>query len=316
MAHHVLTHVVQDTLLRQALSAVQWLDPRTASDIGGRLARLLGPRLPVSRVAEQNLRYVLPELGSAARTAIIRGVWDNLGRTVGEFPHLATLRETASGPGYEIAGALEVLEPNALEGPAIYVSAHYGNWEILPLIASARGAGFAPMYRAAGNTLVDRMIREQREKAVGRHIPIFAKGAAGARAAAAHLARGGRIGLLVDQKLNEGIAVPFLGRPAMTTPFPAVLALRYRCPVIPGRIDRIGPFRFRLTIEPPLPLPDSGDRRADIRALTTALNQVIERWVRARPEAWLWLHRRWPADATARDRETGHGRAAGAPLAQ
>ena len=84
---------------------------------------------------------------------------------------------------------------------------------------------------------------------------MFAKGSAGAREAFAHLRAGACSGMLVDQKLNEGLAVPFFGRPAMTTPALAQFALRFRCPVIPVHPVRLGPARFRVICEPPMALP-------------------------------------------------------------
>ena len=94
--------------------------------------------------------------------------------------------------------------------------------------------------------------------------------------------------------MNDGIPVPFFGRDAMTAPALARLALRYDCAVVPVRVDRIAGARFRITVETPLALPHSGDTEADTLALMTAVNAVIERWVRERPEHWFWLHRRWP----------------------
>ena len=123
---------------------------------------------------------------------------------------------------------------------------------------------------------------------------MFPKGAAGARLALAHLSRGGYLGMLMDQKMNDGIEARFFGRPAMTAPALAALALRFRCPVVPAHVQRVGPARFRLVCEEPLDLPDTGDRQADILAVTQAVNDRLERWIRARPEGWLWLHRRWP----------------------
>lgn len=300
MSSKVLSRRAEYVLVRLLLSLTERLDPVTASDAGARLARWIGPRLSVSRVAWENLRALMPKLDDRQRVEILRGVWENLGRTAAEFPHIARLTEAAAGPGYEIVGAEHLMAPPAHQGPAIYVSAHYGNWEVLPLIVAAQGAAFAPVYRALANDLVNDAIQALRGRAVGRPLPAFPKGGAGGLAAAAYLARGGRLGMLVDQKFNEGIAVPFLGCAAMTTRFPAALALRLRCPIIPGRVDRIGPFRFRLTVEPPLPLPDTGDRDADIRTLTIAINDTIERWIRARPESWLWLHRRWSREALHR----------------
>ncbi len=155
-------------------------------------------------------------------------------------------------------------------------------------------------YRAASNKLADAAIQELRRDATGAEVPMFNKGSAGARQAMAHLRSGGLLGMLVDQKLNEGIAVPFFGRPAMTTPALAQFALRFRCPVIPIRPVRLGPARFRVICEPPMALPDTGDRAADVYAVTTAMNATLERWIREQPECWLWLHRRWPEDDTSR----------------
>ena len=140
-----------------------------------------------------------------------------------------------------------------------------------------------------------------RQQALGPTVSMFAKGAQGARAALKHLAGGGSLGLLVDQKMNDGIAVPFFGRPAMTAPAMAQFALRFRIPVAPVHAERLGPARFRMVCEAPLAAPDTGDRQADVLALTLAVNQTLERWIRADPASWLWLHRRWPKAATPPD---------------
>ena len=278
-----------------ALRVMRTLGPVRASNLGGAICRAVGPLLPVSRVAEANLRLAMPELDRRARRRIVRGVWDNLGRTIGEFPHIAALRkDTPSGPGWEMVGE-DILQAQAARGgPAIFVSGHIGNWEVLPPAVAHYGMRFSSMYRAAGNPLVDAMVRDLRNEAMGTAIPLFAKGARGARSALAHVARGGYLGLLVDQKMNDGVEARFFGLPAMTAPALAAIALRYRAAVIPGHVERIGPARFRLICEAPMELPETGDRHRDQALLTQAVNDVLERWIRERPESWLWLHRRWP----------------------
>ncbi len=281
-------------MARAALALLRALGPVAASDLGGFVARGIGPMLPVSRVAHANLRRAMPELDDAARRRIVRGVWDNLGRTVAELPHVGALRPTDRGPGWTFEG-LDVLRPLAARGgPAVFVSAHIGNWEVLPRVAARQGASFASFYRPAANPHVDAVLRRLREEAIGAKLPAFAKGAAGARAALAHLRANGILAMLVDQKMNDGIEARLFGLPAMTASAAAAFALRFGCPLIPGRTERVGPARFRVVCEPPLPLPDSGDRAADVAALTQAINDRLEAWIRARPEQWLWLHRRWP----------------------
>ena len=90
---------------------------------------------------------------------------------------------------------------------------------------------------------------------------MFAKGAAGGRAAYAHLLKGGHLGLLVDQKLDTGLSVPFFGHDAMTMDALASFALKFRCPVIPTYVDRIAPARLRVTCEAPLALPEAATNK-------------------------------------------------------
>ncbi len=294
-----LAHRMEAAAAGAALRLLRALGPVRASNLGGGVARAIGPLLPVSRVAHANLLMAMPEFDGAARRRVVRGVWDNLGRTVGEFPHVSTLQENAAGPGWELAGGehLEALIRHG--GPGILVSAHIGNWEVVPLATAKKGAGFATLYRKADNPLIDRMILEPRLAAMGHRGKLFAKGAQGAREALVHLKHGGYLGFLPDQKMNDGIESRFFGHKAMTASALAALALRMRCPVVPTYVQRLAPARFRVIFEAPVPLPDTGDRAADVASLTQAVNDRMEAWIRARPESWLWLHRRWPKEMYA-----------------
>jgi Kdo2-lipid IVA lauroyltransferase/acyltransferase len=287
---------LEAALARLLLALFRALGPVRASNFGGAVMRTIGPLLPVSRVADINLRLALPELDAAERRRVVRGAWENLGRTVGELPHVGTLQQTVSGPGWDVTGEATLHTLLAKGGPVIFVSGHIGNWEVLGRAAAAYGLPFAGMYRAAANPLIDSLITDLRRKAVGTAVPLFPKGAAGARAALAHLREGGHLALLMDQKMNDGIEATFFGAPAMTASAAAAMALRFQCPVVPGYVQRTGPARFQAVCEPPLVLPDSGDRRADVLTLTQAINDCLERWIRAYPESWLWMHRRWPKD--------------------
>src|SRR4029077_4534012 len=120
---------------------------------------------------------------------------------------------------------------------------HIGNWEIAGRAAAQHGLDIAQIYRAPNNPLIDRIVARLR----GGGSELIPKGTIASRRAVAALRRGGHVSLLVDQKLNEGIAVPFFGGPAMTAPALALLALRFDCAVLPARVERRGGARFRLT---------------------------------------------------------------------
>ena len=260
-----------------------------ASALGSAVARVVGPRLGASRRALRNLERALPANGAAENRRIIAAMWDNLGRAVAEYPHLARMCAEGSSR-VEIVNGEGVAELLAGHRPAILFGGHFANWEVGPsTIHRLMGPSLLSVYRAANNPWVDRL---QRQRLRGRRA--VAKGAQGGRALLRHLRRGGHVAMLVDQKLNDGIAVPFFGRDAMTAPAIARLALQFACPIVPVKVERLRGARFRITVERRLAVTDTGDAAADVYTAMTRINAVIEGWVRARPEQWLWLHRRWP----------------------
>ena len=285
---------LEAALAHGAVRLLRALGPERASNLGGAVARAIGPLLPVSKVAHRNLRFALPELDAAARRRIVRGVWDNLGRTAAELPHVASLSETDSGPGWEIVGGEHAEAVIASGGPAMLFSGHFGNWEVLPLATARRGLSFATVYRPADNPAIDALIVQLRRNSAGANEKLFPKGSHGARLALMHLRAGGSIGLLGDQKMNDGIPARLFGQIAMTASAPAALALKVGCPMYSGHVLRTGPCRFRVIFEGPMAMPDTGDRATDIAELTQTANDRLEGWIRGSPESWLWLHRRWP----------------------
>jgi KDO2-lipid IV(A) lauroyltransferase len=262
-----------------------------ASALGGRVARLIGPHLPVSRHARRNLELAFPEKAAPEIRAIVAAMWENLGRTVAEYPHLDRIEIGTRDGHVQVSGA-DVIDLMKEDGrPGIFFAAHLGNWEIASMVGTWRGLPLARVYRPANNRFIERLIRHGRREISGTLVP---KGAGGAREILATLKAGGHVAIMVDQKMNDGIAVPFFGRAAMTAPALAQFALRFDCPVVPVRVERLAGARFKFTAYPPLVLPRTGDRMADLRAGMIRVNQVIEGWIRERPEQWLWLHRRWP----------------------
>jgi Kdo2-lipid IVA lauroyltransferase/acyltransferase len=262
-----------------------------ASGIGGWLARLIGPRLGITKRAEENLRRAMPELNEAERARVILGMWDNLGRVIAEYPHLNQFRLFDPKGRIEGDDAGNILANRDPAQRYIFFSAHYGNWEIAIRTAAQAGFEVTGVYRAPNNPIVDRFMLWARGAEGGELVP---KGDIAARKAFGALREGRALCMLVDQKMNDGIPVPFFGRDAMTAPALAVLALRYDCAVVPIRMLRIKGARFRMISEPPLVLPKTGNAEADRRALMVSVNGIVERWVREHPEQWLWLHRRWP----------------------
>ncbi len=264
-----------------------------SSGMCGAVARVVGPLLPVHRRAAANLARALPDATPGQRRAWLREMWDNLGRLAGEHPHLDRLdvRGADVGGRIEVVGAEHIDAVRDSGRPGLFFSGHLANWEVISIVAAQRGLDGDQVYRAANNRHMEWLYRRGRAAFGGRLIP---KGPKGARMLLASLGEGRSIGMLVDQKMNDGIAVPFFGRDAMTAPALAELARKFDCPVIPSRTERLGGARFRCTFHPPMDLPRGGDRHADVVAAMTEVNRVLETWIRERPGQWLWVHNRWP----------------------
>lgn len=272
---------------RVFLTVMKALPVDIASGLSGGIARSIGPHLKVSDIARRNLARAFPEKSPAEIETIVRQVWDNLGRVAGEFPHITTLIKHR----VEVVGLEQVHRLRDDGRCGLFIASHFGNWEVAGALAGREGVPLTVVYRAANNPWVEEIYRRFRADAGARQIR---KGTEGAREILTALKAGGHVGMLVDQKMNDGISVPFFGRDAMTAPAAARFALKFRCPLVVFKVERLRGAHFRMTLLPPMDLPDSGDVHADTRTIMAALNRQIEDWVRERPGQWLWLHKRWP----------------------
>ena len=296
-------YAIEALALRFAFALLGLLPVDAASNFGGFIGRHIGPRLPASARARRNLRLAFPEKSAAEMEYILRGMWDNLGRVAAEYPHIGEISAPESGRiDWVDSAPVRAMRDERRAG--ILVSAHLGNWEVMPAAALRRGLDMTIIVREPNNPFVRPVIERLRAVAGGVRAP---KGVPGAKAALDALRQGRVLGLLCDQKMNEGISVPFFGIEAMTPAAPAQLALRLGCPLVPVRIERLGPARFRLSSFEAIEQPGSGDREVDAMQVMTAFNDILEDWIRDKPEQWLWLHRRWPK-AAYRRAESGIGK--------
>jgi len=266
-----------------------------ASSLGGWIGRRLGPLTGAHRSALQNLRLAFPDMAQSDRERIAADQWENFGRYIFEFP-IADRLTPASGR-VEVEG-FERLTAIARSGrPAVLISGHFSNIEIMAAVILAAGIDCDITYRAANNPYVDRRIKEGRFR---YGVKLLApKGAEGARDLLDALKAGRSIAMLNDQRYDGGVAGVFFGRNVMTLPAGVRLALKFGCVLQPMAIQRTRGARFKVVIHEPITLGGDGEKTEAIAAGTQAINAFVEARVRERPGEWWWMHRRWPADAYA-----------------
>src|ERR1700761_364706 len=289
----------QDTLWRMEAWAYDFayflarLFPVDAvSDFGGWLFRAVGPLTSKQRIAETNLRIVFPQASDAEIAALLRAQWEELGRWIAEFP---ILERIANDPGRVEVEGMERLTVLAKEHrPAVLISGHFSNFDVMAVAIVRSGVDCQITYRATNNPYIDNRIVEGRRR---YGVKLFApKGTSGAREMFRAVARGESIALLNDQKFNGGIAAPLFGKMAHTAPGPSTYALHFGVPIQPMSVQRTHKARFRVVVHEPFVLADTGDRNADIEAGVRRINAFMEARVRERPTEWFWVHRRWPGE--------------------
>jgi KDO2-lipid IV(A) lauroyltransferase len=242
----------------------------------------------------RNLELAFPEKSEGERRRILRGSFTSLGRLLGEFSQFPratpeSLRETVEYDSEDV----KLLDVARERGRGvIFLTAHLGAWELLCFAHAALYSPLSFLVRPIDNPRIEEMIEQIRMRFGNQ--PVDKKSAA--RTAIRLLRQGGTLGILADLNTQprEGVFVPFFGHLACTTAGAAVLALRADATVIPC----CAPWdesrkRFVFRGGPLLELVRTGDEARDIEINTARFTAAIERWVRAYPDQWLWIHKRW-----------------------
>jgi KDO2-lipid IV(A) lauroyltransferase len=281
------------------------LEPCAASAFGQRLLTSLGPRLGKTTHMRRNLRLAFPHLSEAERGDLLRAIWGNAGAVLGEYPHFRAICHDDFEGHFEFVEKWNLDEYRAGRRHGVFVSAHVGNWELAAAAAGRQGIPITVIYAPSRNPFIDRLLRRRRE-ALGCRLVSLEEGA---RPLLRELAEGRSVGLVVDTRDDDGMPIPFFGLDKLTTLAPARLAMRFGCDLIPVRIERLGPARFRLTVHQPVrPDPTRASEKDQAMQMMRELNRIFEQWIRERPEQWLCIKRAWPKTL-----EPPPGRGASAP---
>ena len=253
----------------------------------------VAPLLSQNKTVKRNLALAFPDLSEEERDQIALASWESVGRTAGELPHLPKI-DPYAGDRVEVIGAehLDAVE-NSDQG-AVFVSGHFANWEVMAAVICNRPVDCLITYRALNNPHIDRKLNKVRHD---YGIGVLTPKGLGTREVMRALGKNRSVGLMNDQKFNQGLAIPFFGHDAMTAPGPSRLALKYKVPIVLMTTRRTGPARFAVTAHKPFMPKQTGDVEADVRACVEHITSLIEKEVRENPEQWFWQHRRWPKDA-------------------
>jgi KDO2-lipid IV(A) lauroyltransferase len=248
------------------------------------------------RVGIRNLELAFPDKDTREREQILKNVFRNLGRVLAVFSEFDDL--TA-----ENLGDLIVYDPDPAyvtsyersinEGRGrIILGSHMGNWELQAFAYSTLFESLSFLARRMDNPLIEDRVIRIRTRLGNKQID--KENSAGAILRV--LRSGGAVGVLADVNSHpkEGVFVPFFGIPACTASGVAMLALRTNAAIVPmWTIWDKDLKRYRIVYDNVIEPVSTGDREKDIVAITAQYTAAIERVIRAFPDQWIWIHRRW-----------------------
>lgn len=266
------------------------LPPHRAAAFGEWVLGKIGPRLPKSKDMARNFHLAFPDLGEHERQTLLRRAWGNTGAVLGEFPHFDRMCFQEFDQHFEIVEKGNFDEYRAGRRNGIFVTAHLGNWEISVISALRLGTPLTVVFAPIKNPYLERIVLKRRE---GLRCNVVSR-AAGARPLVRELSQGRSLGLVIDARDDDGEPVPFFGMDKMSTIFPARLALRANCDLIPTRVERLGHARFRITLHSPVqPSPETLSDKDQAIHMMTEVHAMFEQWIRERPHQWLCNKRAW-----------------------
>lgn len=288
-----LRYAIEAVIFSLLMLLCRILPAQNASSFLGNTMRFIGPKLATSRKALDNISQSFPQKSAKEHANILEDMWDNLGRTVAEYPHLNKI--SAQHVQLSDHAGLETLFQT--KKPIIFIGAHLGNWEVMtPFFRMHFKQEIAATYRSPNNPWVDYLIKKMRGFR-DDHNTNFPKERASAPKILRHLKDGKYLGFLIDQKFNEGLAIPFLGRSAMTNPAFVQLAQKTGAFLIPVSAIRTDGCNFELIIYPPIETKTEDGKNLPLENVIKEAHLKLEGWIKDHPGQWLWLHKRWASKA-------------------
>jgi len=242
------------------------------------------------RVALENVAAAFPGRAVSEQRAIVRGAFAHFGRLLFAVLEFATLAPEAMLARVEFEGEDRVRLAHAQNKGVLFVTGHFGFWELQAMVHALRLPPMAVLARTLDNRALNDLLERIRTR-TGNTV-VYRQGTM--RRVMRVLQAGQGVGVLIDQHLlsRDAIYVDFFDRPAATTSAVAALAIRTGAPVVPLFALPLGGGRYRMIYEHPVE-PPAGEDAAAVREFTQRCTDILEMYVRRHPQLWLWMHRRW-----------------------
>jgi KDO2-lipid IV(A) lauroyltransferase len=265
----------------------KFLGLKISSYFSGKLFETFGPIFRSKNLIKTNIRRAIPKINTSKIKIITKDMWNNYGRTLSEYMFLKGFRNDQFRSNINIIGK-EILQKIKLEKtPVIFVSGHFGNFELMAMEIEKSGINLSAIYRPLNNIFLNILMERIRKKYICKNQ--IKKGTSGVRELLRLYKKGYSIALMIDQRVSQGIKSKFFDEEAFTTTIPAQFIKKFNCKVVPISIERHNGVNFNIKVEKPIGfLKDSSTKK-----ITRELNIWLEKIILKNPGEWIWSHDRW-----------------------
>ena len=248
--------------------------------------------LKSKKVVKNNINNVFGNNSEIQGKGIVESMWKNYAYIFVEYAYLRNYRlNKFSAPHIKISGKKILDELIKSKKPAIFVSGHFGNFELMAMELEKYNINLATIYRPLNNIFLNPYMVYLRKKYICKNQ--IEKGRKGTREVIDFMKKKFSIALMVDQRLGESERFPFFNKPAHTTTLPAQLALRFNCDIIPVYLERNEDNTFNMEILNPIKIKKLDSSEEEKIDITNRINQILEKMVLRNPKQWIWTHNRW-----------------------
>ena len=284
---------IEYLVVRALVGAIGVFPLETSMSIGKGAGRFFGSLIPkLKKNGRRNLEIALPETSQNEREKILNGTFESLGRQLGFVSHFDDFTHERVREIVEVIGKEHFDRAYEKGNGVLFFTGHFGSWEVFNLLPPAFGHTMNILVRRIDNPLVEMFVDNLRTRLGCKTLDKSQS----ARQMFRVLRRGELLGILADLNVQEkeGVFVDFFGVPASTTTGIAKLALATNAAVLPAfAVWNEAKQKYVVHLEPAVEYEKTDDAERDVKILTQDITRVVERYVRAFPEQWLWIHKRW-----------------------
>ncbi len=283
----IINYLLQYILIKLFFFICKIIGYKKASNLGELIGKKVGPKFKSKKIIERNINLIFPNIKSERVDEIIQKMWGNYGRILSEYVFMKDFRNGNLKDYINIKGLEYLNEIKNKNIPAVFVSGHFNNFELMAMQIEKNGIQLGAIYRPLNNFFLNNTMENIRKNFIcNKQIK---KGLSGIREILNLFKKNTSIALMIDQRVTEGIKSNFFRQKAFTTTIPAQLVKKFGCPIISIYIERVNKHKFEMVINKPIYF----SKDESLEYITQQLNYLLEKMILKKPEQWILTHNRW-----------------------